>query len=68
MKRKIRAAAAILLMLCLLTACGQAAEPQSSAAPTPTPGVLPGTELGVRDTADDVFSLNYNSSDRKSVV
>ena len=62
MKRKIRAAAAILLMLCLLTACGQAAEPQSSAAPTPTPGVLPGTELGVRDAADDVFSLNYNSS------
>ena len=62
MKRKIRAAAAILLMLCLLTACGQAAEPQSSAAPTPTPGILPGTELGVRDAADDVFSLNYNSS------
>ena len=63
MNRKIRAIAACLLIISLLTACGESAQQPEDTAPVDSAaGTLPGTELGVRDAADDVFSLNYNSS------
>ena len=63
MNRKIRAIAACLLIISLLTACGESAQQPEATAPVDSAaGTLPGTELGVRDAADDVFSLNYNSS------
>ena len=56
--KKIRILALAMALLTTLTACGQTAEPESS---EPV-AVLPGEELGIGDAADEVFSLNYNSS------
>lgn len=59
-RNKLRILAAALALVMLLSACGSAEDP---AAEESTPiGELPGEELGISDAADDVFSLNYNSS------
>ena len=47
------------LALSLLAGCGSA---RVDSEPDPVEGVLPGEELGVSDAADEIFSLNYNSS------
>ena len=49
------------LALSLLAGCGSA---RVDSEPDPVEGVLPGEELGVSDAADEIFSLNYNSSAR----
>ncbi len=59
MKRRFISLISALLALSLLSGCGSSVQ---DAEPTPVQGVLPGQELGVSDAADDIFSLNYNSS------
>lgn len=59
MKKRLISIISALLALSILAGCG--AERQETE-PDPVEGVLPGTELGVSDAADEVFSLNYNSS------
>ncbi len=48
------------LALLALSACGSEAE--ELPAPEETAGALPGEELGIGDAADEVFTLNYTSS------
>ena len=50
---------ALALALSALGGCGST---RTDKEPDPVEGNLPGTELGVSDAADDIFSLNYNSS------
>lgn len=58
MKKRLIPFISILLALSILSGCGTRTEKE----PDPVEGNLPGTELGVSDAADDIFSLNYNSS------
>ena len=57
MKKRLLSIISAALALCMLAGCGQAAPKESA----PVEGNLPGTELGVSDAADEIFSLNYNS-------
>lgn len=57
MKKRLLSIISASLALCMLAGCGQAAPKESA----PVEGNLPGTELGVSDAADEIFSLNYNS-------
>lgn len=59
MKKRLTPFIAILLAASILSGCGSASTDKE---PDPVEGNLPGTELGVSDAADDIFSLNYNSS------
>ena len=54
-----RLIALVMALMLLLTACGQDTPEVEESAPV---GQLPGQELGIGDAADEVFSLNYNSS------
>lgn len=56
--KKIRILSLMLALLMLLTACGSA-DPEAEETIS---GWEPGEELGIGEAADDVFSLNYNSS------
>ena len=58
-RRIIAIVLALALALSALGGCGSA---RTDKEPDPVEGNLPGTELGVSDAADDIFSLNYNSS------
>lgn len=51
--------ALVMALMLLLTACGQDVPEAEESAPV---GQLPGQELGIGDAADEVFTLNYNSS------
>lgn len=59
MKKRLYAMISAVLALSLLAGCGSA---RMDSEPDPVEGVLPGEELGVSDAADEIFSLNYNSS------
>ena len=59
MKKRLLSIISAVLALSLLAGCGSAAKDTE---PDPVEGVLAGEELGVSDAADDIFSLNYNSS------
>ena len=59
MKKRLYAMISAVLALSLLAGCGSA---RVDSEPDPVEGVLPGEELGVSDAADEIFSLNYNSS------
>ena len=48
------------LALLLLPACGAAEDPQAQE--SDYIGAAPGEELGISEAADDVFSLNYDST------
>lgn len=59
MKKRLTSILSAALALSMLAGCGSA---RVESEPDPVEGVLPGEELGVSDAADEIFSLNYNSS------